>query len=74
MKKDDKKFTELKSVGSVITDTGLVIPQLSNGELDWDCKTHILDIDNKEWFEELSPEDRDIVDDYIRTKTLFWGE
>jgi len=70
----EKKITELKSVGCGIDENGLVYPQLKNGEYDISNMTHILDIDNKEWFEKLSQKDKDIVDDYIKTKTLFWGE
>lgn len=70
-----KKFTELKSVGCVIDEQGIVYPQLKNGEIDYNNMTYILDIDNDEdWFKRLDTNDRNIVDTFVKEQTEFWGD
>ena len=68
------KMVNLKSVGCVLTDNGLVIPIQENGELDYGLMTHILDIDNDEdFFHRLDKKDRKIVDTFVKEQTDFWG-
>ena len=69
-----KKITELKSVGCVIDEKGIVYPQLQSGELDYSNCHHILDIDNEEWFKRLDTNDRKIVDTFVKEQTDFWNE
>jgi len=66
------KITELNSVGSGLCDNGMVYPQLSNGEYDLDTGTHILDIDNTDWFKSLDTNDEKIVNQYVKDNTDFW--
>lgn len=68
-----KKITELKSVGCVIDEQGIVYPQLQNGEVDYSNCHHILDIDNEEWFKSLDTNDKKIVDTFVKEQTDFWG-
>jgi len=60
---------ELKSVGCVIDENGVTYPMLVNGGIDGDGACHINDITNDEFFDALSTEDCDVVNEYLnRTK------
>ena len=68
------KIIALNSVGSGIDIyNGFVFPMLNNGKYDLQMKTHILDIDNKEWFETLYKKDEQIINQYVKNRTEFWG-
>jgi hypothetical protein len=66
------KITQLKGVGCGLGGNGMVYPQLSNGEYDFDNGTHILDIDNTDWFKSLDTNDEKIVNQYVKDNTDFW--
>lgn len=68
-----KNITELKSVGCGIDENGMVYPQFQNGEYDMDNGIHLLDMDNKEWFETLDEKDEQIINQYVKNRTEFWG-
>lgn len=61
---------ELKSVGSLLDpDTGCIYPQYGNesGEPDLSCEISLYDGEvSAEWYEELSPEDYELVKPYIQ--------
>ena len=60
---------ELNSVGCVIDENGVTYPMLVNGGIDGDGACHINDITNDEFFDALSTEDCDVVNEYLnRTK------
>ena len=60
---------ELNSVGCVIDENGVTYPMLVNGGIDGDGACHINDITNDEFFDALSDEDCDVVNEYLnRTK------
>ena len=61
----------LPSVGCVINNkNGDTFPLLSNGDIDFsDGGTHIHDIENEEWFDTLSTEDLDIIEDILGNPT-----
>ena len=60
---------ELNSVGCVIDENGVTYPMLVNGGIDGDGACHINDITNDEFFDALSAEDCDVVNEYLnRTK------
>ena len=62
---------ELNSVGCVIDENGVTYPMLVNGGIDGDGACHINDITNDEFFDALSTEDCDVVNEYLnRTKPL----
>ena len=56
-------MNKLNSVGCGIDKDGIVYPQLQNGEYDLEMGNHISEIDN-EWFEQLSEQDKEIVNTY----------
>ena len=61
---------ELNSVGCVIDENGVTYPMLVDGlGIDGDGACHINDIENEEFFDALSDEDCDVVNEYLnRTK------
>jgi len=60
----------LSSVGCVIDkSTGITFPIHSDDTIDWDGGTHIHDIENEEWFDALSIEDIDIIEDILGNPT-----
>ena len=62
---------ELNSVGCVIDENGVTYPMLVNGGIDGDGACHINDITNEEFFDALSDEDCDVVNEYLnRTHPL----
>ena len=62
---------ELNSVGCVIDENGVTYPMLVNGGIDGDGACHINDITNDEFFDALSDEDCDVVNEYLnRTHPL----
>ena len=62
---------ELNSVGCVIDENGVTYPMLVNGGIDGDGACHINDIENEEFFDALSDEDCDVVNEYLnRTHPL----
>lgn len=69
----NNKIIALNSVGCGIDKNGFVFPMLNNGKYDLEMETHILDIDNKEWFKSLDKKDEEIINQYVKNKTNFWG-
>ena len=63
---------ELNSVGCVIDENGVTYPMLVDGlGIDGDGACHINDITNDEFFDALSTEDCDVVNEYLnRTHPL----
>ena len=62
---------ELNSVGCVIDENGVTYPMLVNGGIDGDGACQINDITNDEFFDALSDEDCDVVNEYLnRTHPL----
>ena len=63
---------ELNSVGCVIDENGVTYPMLVDVlGIDGDGACHINDIENEEFFDALSDEDCDVVNEYLnRTKPL----
>jgi len=59
----------LNSVGSVIDENGVTYPMLADGGYDIDGGIHINDIENEEWFDALSQEDLDIIEDVLGNPT-----
>jgi len=68
-------LVELKSVGCVIDENGITYPQYPDNEdgtfggYDEDGAFHINDIENEEWFDALSQEDIDIIEDVLGNPT-----
>ncbi len=62
--KEKTMINKLNSVGCGIDKDGIVYPQLQNGEYDLEMGNHISEIDNEEWFEQLSEQDKEIVNTY----------
>ena len=63
------KLIELKSVGSLLDpDTGCIYPQFSGSDLpDLSCEISLYDGEvAADWYEELSPEDYELVKPYIQ--------
>lgn len=67
-----KNITELKSVGCGIDENGMVYTQYHNGEYDMDSGTHLLDIDNPDWFRGLDTKDEETINQYVGDETDFW--
>ena len=59
----------LNSVGNVIDENGVVYPMLADGGYDIFCGIHINDIENEEFFDALSQEDIDIIEDVLGNPT-----
>ena len=58
-------LVELKSVGNVIDENGVTYPMLADGGYDIFGGIHINDIENEEFFDALSQEDIDIIEDVL---------
>ena len=60
---------ELKSVGCVIDENGVTYPMYADGGYDEDGACHINDIENEEFFDALSTEDIDTIEDILGNPT-----
>ena len=60
---------ELNSVGNVIDENGVTYPMLVDGGYDVFGGIHINDIENEEFFDALSIEDIDIIEDILGNPT-----
>ena len=60
---------ELNSVGCVIDENGVTYPMLVDGDYDIDGACHVNDIENEEWFDALSQEDIDTIEDILGNPT-----
>jgi len=59
----------LNSVGNVIDENGVTYPMLVDGGYDVFGGIHINDIENEEFFDALSTEDIDIIEDILGNPT-----
>ena len=59
----------LNSVGSVIDENGVTYPMLVDGGHDIFGGCHVNDIENEEWFDALSQDDIDIIEDILGNPT-----
>ena len=59
----------LNSVGNVIDENGVTYPMLVDGGYDIFGGVHVNDIENEEWFDALSQEDIDIIEDILGNPT-----
>ncbi len=59
----------LNSVGNVIDENGVTYPMLVDGGYDIFGGIHINDIENEEFFDALSQEDIDIIEDVLGNPT-----
>ena len=59
----------LNSVGCVIDENGVTYPMLVDGGYDEDGGFHVNDIENEEWFDALSLEDIEIIEDVLGNPT-----
>ena len=59
----------LNSVGCVIDENGITYPMLVDGGYDEDGACHINDIENEEFFDALSTEDIDTIEDILGNPT-----
>ena len=62
-----KNIVKLESVGCVIDENGVTYPMLVDGGFDEDGACHINDIENEEFFDALSAEDREVTEEYLET-------
>ena len=62
-------LVELKSVGCVIDENGVTYPMLVDGGHDIFAGVHVNDIENEEWFDALSQEDIDTIEDILGNPT-----
>ena len=60
---------ELNSVGCVIDENGVTYPMYPDGGYDEDGACHIDDIENEEFFDALSTEDIDTIEDILGNPT-----
>ena len=60
---------ELKSVGNVIDENGVTYPMLVDGGYDIFAGVHINDIENEEFFDALSDEDLDVIEEILGNPT-----
>ena len=63
------KLYNLESVGNVIDENGVTYPMLADGGHDIFAGVHINDIENEEWFDALSQEDIDTIEDVLGNPT-----
>ena len=63
------KLSKLNSVGCVIDENGVTYPMLVDGGYDEDGACHINDIENEEFFDALSQEDIDTIEDILGNPT-----
>ena len=59
----------LNSVGNVIDENGVTYPMLVDGGHDIFAGVHINDIDNEDFFDALSQDDIDIIEDILGNPT-----
>ena len=59
----------LDSVGNVIDENGVTYPMLADGGHDIFAGVHINDIENEEFFDALSSEDIDVIEDILGNPT-----
>ena len=59
----------LNSVGNVIDENGVTYPMLVDGGYDVFGGIHINDIENEEFFDALSTEDIDVIEDVLGNPT-----
>jgi hypothetical protein len=59
----------LNSVGNVIDENGVTYPMLADGGHDIFAGVHINDIDNEDFFDALSQDDIDIIEDILGNPT-----
>ena len=59
----------LNSVGNVIDENGVTYPMLADGGHDIFAGVHIDDIDNEDFFDALSQDDIDIIEDILGNPT-----
>ena len=62
-------LVELESVGCVIDENGVTYPMLVDGGHDIFAGVHVNDIENDEWFDALSQEDIDTIEDILGNPT-----
>ena len=62
-------LVNLDSVGCVIDENGVTYPMLVDGDYDIDGACHVNDIENEEWFDALSQEDIDTIEDILGNPT-----
>ena len=62
-------LVNLNSVGNVIDENGVTYPMLADGGHDIFAGVHINDIENEEWFDTLSLEDIEIIEDVLGNPT-----
>ena len=62
-------LVNLNSVGNVIDENGVTYPMLADGGHDIFAGVHINDIENEEFFDALSQEDIDIIEDILGNPT-----
>ena len=62
-------LVNLDSVGCVIDENGVTYPMLVDGGYDEDGGFHVNDIENEEWFDALSQEDIDTIEDILGNPT-----
>ena len=60
---------ELNSVGNVIDENGVTYPMLVDGGYDVFGGIHINDIENEEFFDALSTEDLDVIEEVLGNPT-----
>tara|TARA_R100001510_G_C7640072_1_gene197771 strand:- start:22 stop:282 length:261 start_codon:yes stop_codon:yes gene_type:complete len=62
-------LVNLNSVGNVIDENGVTYPMLADGGHDIFAGVHINDIENEEFFDALSQEDIDTIEDVLGNPT-----
>ena len=62
-------LVNLDSVGCVIDENGVTYPMLVDGGYDEDGGFHVNYIENEEWFDALSQEDIDTIEDVLGNPT-----
>ena len=62
-------LVNLDSVGCVIDENGVTYPMLVDGGYDELGGFHVNDIENEEWFDALSQEDIDTIEDILGNPT-----
>jgi len=63
------KLVNLESVGNVIDENGVTYPMLADGGYDIFAGVHVNDIANDEFFDALSTEDWDVVEEILGNPT-----
>ena len=63
------KLVNLESVGNVIDENGVTYPMLADGGYDIFAGVHVNDIANDEFFDALSTEDLDVIEEVLGNPT-----